>query len=160
MVGETSGPVAAIDCGTNSTRLLVVDGDRSVLERQMRITRLGAGVDATRRLSAEAIGRTVSVLGEFRRVMGLHGVVRARVVATSAARDATNAGEFLSAAGDVTGVRPELLSGREEGALSFAGATAHLPPDRMAAGQVLVVDIGGGATELTVGEVSSVTSAG
>jgi exopolyphosphatase/guanosine-5'-triphosphate,3'-diphosphate pyrophosphatase len=148
MVHETLGPVAAVDCGTNSTRLLIVDDHGSVLDRQMRITRLGQGVDATRTLSPDALARTVSVLREFRGLMDLHGVVRARVVATSAVRDATNAQEFLAAALDATGVRPEILSGLEEGALSFAGATAHVPPELVGPGPVLVVDIGGGSTEL------------
>jgi len=155
MRDESPGPVAAIDCGTNSTRLLVADGDGTVLERHMRITRLGEGVDATRTLSRDAVARTIAVLGEFRGLMDLHGVVRARLVATSAARDATNAGEFLTAAQDVTGVRPEILSGREEGALSFAGATAHIGDVRVGPGPVLVVDIGGGSTELVVGEPPS-----
>src|SRR5271170_2550756 len=127
MVDERRAPVAAVDCGTNSTRLLVVDGDGAVLERQMRITRLGQGVDATHVLSSDAVARTVSVLRDYRALMDRHGVVRARVVATSAARDARNADDFLAAALDVTGVRPEILSGLEEGRLSFAGATAHLP---------------------------------
>jgi exopolyphosphatase/guanosine-5'-triphosphate,3'-diphosphate pyrophosphatase len=153
MTAEARGPVAAIDCGTNSTRLLVVAGDGTVLERHMRITRLGEGVDATRKLSPEAIGRTVSVLGEYRRLMDGHGVVRARLVATSAARDASNAEEFLTAAADATGLPPELLSGREEGELSFAGATAHLPAPLVGPGPVLVVDIGGGSTELVAGIV-------
>jgi exopolyphosphatase/guanosine-5'-triphosphate,3'-diphosphate pyrophosphatase len=152
-MNDTSGPVAALDCGTNSTRLLVVDGDGTVRERLMRITRLGEGVDASRRLSADAVARTVSVLREYRAVMDRHGVVRARLVATSAARDATNAAEFLSAARDVTGVSPEILSGLEEGALSFAGATAHVPDERVGPGPVLVVDIGGGSTELVVGDL-------
>ena len=143
--------VAAIDCGTNSTRLLVVGADGVVLDRLMRITRLGEGVDASRRLSPEAIGRTVSVLGEYRAVMDRHGVARARLVATSAVRDATNGEDFLAAAADATGVRPELLSGLEEGALSFAGATRHLPASSRGAGPVLVVDIGGGSTEIVAG---------
>src|ERR1700686_2057491 len=126
----------------------------------MRITRLGEGVDATRRLSPEAVSRTVSVLGEFRVLMDLHGVGRARLVATSAARDAVNAPEFLSAARDVTGVPPEILSGLEEGTLSFAGATAHLPEQRRGTGPVLVVDIGGGATELATGEIPPAAPAG
>ena len=151
MTADAPGPVAAIDCGTNSTRLLVVAGDGTVLERHMRITRLGEGVDATRKLSPEAIGRTVAVLGEYRRLMDRYGVVRARLVATSAARDATNAEEFLSAAADATGLVPELLSGRDEGELSFAGATAHVPADVVGPGPVLVVDIGGGSTELVAG---------
>ncbi len=153
MMDETRGPVAAVDCGTNSTRLLVVDGDGAVLERQMRITRLGQGVDATHVLSSDAVVRTVSVLRDYRALMDRHGVVRARVVATSAARDARNAAEFLAAALDVIGVRPEILSGLEEGRLSFAGATAHLPPGSAGPGPVLVVDIGGGSTELAAGQL-------
>jgi exopolyphosphatase/guanosine-5'-triphosphate,3'-diphosphate pyrophosphatase len=152
MIDET-GPVAAIDCGTNSTRLFIVAGDGTVLERHMRITRLGEGVDATRQLSSEAIGRTVAVLGEYRHLMDRHGVVRARLVATSAARDATNAEEFLTAAAHATGLVPELLSGLEEGRLSFSGATAHVPADLVGPGPVLVVDIGGGSTELVAGVV-------
>jgi exopolyphosphatase/guanosine-5'-triphosphate,3'-diphosphate pyrophosphatase len=145
--------VAAVDCGTNSTRLLVASGDGQVLERQMRITRLGEGVDATATLSSEAIRRTVTVLEEYRGLMDRHHVTRVRAVATSAARDATNAEDFFSAASQAIGVRPELLSGREEGALAFAGATAHLPAPLIGPGPVLVVDIGGGSTELVVGKV-------
>jgi len=152
MADDTPRPVAAIDCGTNSTRLLIVAPDGAVLERHMRITRLGEAVDATRTLSVEAMARTVAVLADFRRLMDAHGVGRGRLVATSAARDATNAPEFLSVAGDVTGLRPEILSGLEEGQLSFAGATAHVPPERLGHGPVLVVDIGGGSTELVTGE--------
>jgi len=158
MTGERSGPVAAIDCGTNSTRLLVADADGTVLERRMRITRLGEDVDATRMLSRPAVARTIAVLEEFRGRMDRHGVVRARLVATSAARDATNAGEFLEAARAVTGVVPEILSGREEGALSFAGATAHLGDVVIGPGPVLVVDIGGGSTELVAGSPASSSS--
>ena len=154
MDDETPSAVAALDCGTNSTRLLVVSPEGGAVERQMRITRLGEGVDATRRLSPEAVARTVSVLGEFRRLMDLHRVGRARLVATSAVRDATNAAAFLSAAEEVTGLHPELLSGLEEGALSFAGATAHVPPERAGPGPVLVVDIGGGSTELVAGALA------
>jgi exopolyphosphatase/guanosine-5'-triphosphate,3'-diphosphate pyrophosphatase len=116
----------------------------------MRITRLGEAVDATHKLSADAIARTVAVLADYRRMMDRHGVVRARLVATSAARDAVNADEFFGAAEEITGVRAELLSGLEEGRLSFAGATATLPADQRGV-QALVVDIGGGSTELVVG---------
>jgi len=158
MGDETTSAVAALDCGTNSTRLLVVSAHGTALERQMRITRLGEKVDATRALSPEAVARTVAVLGEYRRLMDLHGVERARLVATSAVRDATNAAEFLSAAEEVTGVHPELLSGLEEGALSFSGATAHVPTDRVGPGPVLVVDIGGGSTELAAGVLALVAS--
>jgi exopolyphosphatase/guanosine-5'-triphosphate,3'-diphosphate pyrophosphatase len=144
-------PVAAIDCGTNSTRLIVVDADGTVLRREMRITRLGAGVDATRRLSPAAIDRTLAVLRDYRTAMDDLGVVRRRVVATSAARDAVNAEEFMDGAAEITGVRPDVLSGEDEGRLSFAGATARLPADSAGTSPVLVADIGGGSTELGVG---------
>ncbi|HLX89496.1 MAG TPA: exopolyphosphatase, partial [Acidimicrobiales bacterium] len=147
-----SAPVAALDCGTNSTRLLVVDSTGRALDRQMRITRLGEGVDATGRLAVGAIDRTVAVLADYRRRMDELGVGRARMAATSAVRDAANAEAFFSAARRATGVEPELLSGDEEGRLSFAGATAALAPGMGGAGPVLVVDIGGGSTELVVGE--------
>ena len=105
------------------------------------------------------MARTLAVLREYRTMMDRHGVVRARAAATSAARDAGNAEEFLAAAHAVLGVRPELLSGDEEGRLSFAGATAHLPPERVGPGPVLVVDIGGGSTELVAGEGPGVAAA-
>jgi exopolyphosphatase / guanosine-5'-triphosphate,3'-diphosphate pyrophosphatase len=148
--GASDGPVAAVDCGTNSTRLIVVDRSSRVLDREMRITRLGEGVDATRGFAAGAIDRTLGVLRHYRRVMDNLGVVRSRAVATSAARDARNAEEFMHPAAEILGVRPEVLSGDEEGRLSFAGATAHLPVFG-ATGPILVVDIGGGSTELSVG---------
>lgn len=151
--------VAAIDCGTNSTRLLVTGPDGAALRREMRITRLGQGVDATGALAGEAVARTVEVLRDYRRAMDDLGVERARLVATSAARDAANAGEFLAAAQAATGVTPELLSGDDEGRLSFAGATAALPPDMAGASPVLVVDIGGGSTELVAGVPGDDTSA-
>jgi exopolyphosphatase / guanosine-5'-triphosphate,3'-diphosphate pyrophosphatase len=144
-------PVAAVDCGTNSTRLLVVSEDGSVLERGMRITRLGEGVDATGTLSEGAIDRTLAVLRDYKQAMDDHGVRRARVVATSAARDAGNADAFSEGVAAIFGAPPEILSGEEEGRLSFAGATAHLPATDMASGPILVVDIGGGSTELSVG---------
>jgi len=139
------GAVAALDCGTNSIRLLIVDLAGTTVVREMRVTRLGQGVDATHELSADAIARTLAVLSEFRAVLDLHGVERARLVATSAVRDATNGSVFLSAASEVTGVSAELLPGTEEGRLAFAGATAgvSLDPDSL-----VVVDIGGGSTEL------------
>jgi len=140
-------PVAAIDCGTNSTRLLVSDGGRT-LDRRMTITRLGRGVDATGELDPAAVERTLAVLGEYRSAMDDHGVTAVRAAATSAARDAGNADTFFDAAAAVLGVRPELLTGEEEGALSFAGATADLAVDD---GPFLVIDIGGGSTECIVG---------
>jgi exopolyphosphatase / guanosine-5'-triphosphate,3'-diphosphate pyrophosphatase len=144
-----NGAVAAIDCGTNSTRLLVVDAEGHRLERLMRITRLGQGVDATGRLSPEAVERCLEVLREYRREMDRWSVVRGRLVATSAARDASNGDEFLRAAGAVSGLVPELLTGLDEGRLSLAGAVAEL--DR-ADGPFLVLDIGGGSTELVAGD--------
>lgn len=145
MTEESPSTVAAIDCGTNSTRLLVAGADGNAIVRLMRITRLGQGVDATGKLDPEAIERTVAVLREFRQVMDEQGVGRARLVATSAVRDAVNGDEFLRAASEVAGTPAELLTGLEEGELAFAGATADLPPT---GGDVVVVDIGGGSTEL------------
>jgi exopolyphosphatase/guanosine-5'-triphosphate,3'-diphosphate pyrophosphatase len=144
--------LAAIDCGTNSTRLLVSDGQRT-LERLMRITRLGQGVDQTRRLAPGAIVRTLDVLREYRTVMDRLGVDRVRMTATSAARDAANRDDFFGPAEEIIGVRPELLSGDEEARLSFLGATAELDP---ADGPFLVVDIGGGSTEFAVGTTAPV----
>ena len=140
--------VAAIDCGTNSTRLLVTEGSNPPLERLMRITRLGQGVEATGRIAPEAIERTVAVLREFREVLDRHNVNQVRITATSAARDAGNREEFFAAAKGAVGLRPELLDGEEEGRLSFLGATRELDP---AEGPFLVADIGGGSTELVVG---------
>jgi exopolyphosphatase/guanosine-5'-triphosphate,3'-diphosphate pyrophosphatase len=143
-------PVAAVDCGTNSTRLLVADVHGHTLERLMRITRLGQGVDETGRLAVEAIDRTLGVLREYRAAMDRLGVRRVRMAATSAARDAANRDDFFDRARAVMGVEPELLVGDEEGSLSFAGATAELDA---ATGPWLVVDIGGGSTELAAGNM-------
>jgi exopolyphosphatase/guanosine-5'-triphosphate,3'-diphosphate pyrophosphatase len=140
--------VAAIDCGTNSTRLLVAGDDGSTLERLMRITRLGQGVDATGRMADAAVERTVAVLSEYRAVLDHHGVDRVRITATSAARDAVNRDDFFAAAREAVGVTPELLGGDEEARLSFLGATAELDPGD---GPFLVADIGGGSTEFAVG---------
>lgn len=141
---------AAVDCGTNSTRLLISEDGRRTLDRRMVITRLGQGVDATGRLAPEAIKRVTDALGDFDSALDRHGVSadRVRMTATSAARDAANREEFFAAAESAIGVRPELLPGSEEGRLSFLGATAELDP---ADGPFLVVDIGGGSTEFIVG---------
>jgi exopolyphosphatase/guanosine-5'-triphosphate,3'-diphosphate pyrophosphatase len=147
-----TAPVAAIDIGTNSVRLLVSQDGRTTLERLMRITRLGKGVDASGRLDPDAIERTVAVLREYRDVMDRFGVGRVRMTATSAARDAANRDDFFDAAEAAVGVRPELLSGEEEGRLSFLGATADLDP---ADGPFLVCDIGGGSTEFSYGTTES-----
>lgn len=140
--------LAAIDCGTNSTRLLVSEGGTRTVERLMRITRLGQGVDATGGLAAEAVKRTLDVLREFRQVIDTHGVERVRMTATSAARDATNREDFFGGAAEIVGVRPELVTGDQEARLSFLGATSQLDPSD---GPFLVVDIGGGSTEFGVG---------
>jgi exopolyphosphatase/guanosine-5'-triphosphate,3'-diphosphate pyrophosphatase len=137
--------VAAIDCGTNSTRLLIVADDGTQLVREMRITRLGQGVDASGSLAPEARERNNECLRHYAELMRAHGVGRARLAATSAARDATNGAEFLAEASRITGATVELLSGAEEAALSFAGATADLEPSERV---TMIVDIGGGSTEL------------
>lgn len=146
--GRQSRPAAAVDCGTNSTRLLVAHPGAAAIERVNVITRLGEGVDRTRRLAPAAVERTVRVLERFRSLIDRHGVDRLRVTATSAARDAANREEFFDAAEKALGARPELLPGEQEGRLSYAGATAGLHP---AGGPWLVADIGGGSTELAAG---------
>lgn len=142
------GAVAAVDCGTNSTRLLVVDADGEPLTRRMEITRLGQGVASTGQLAPAAVDRTIGVLLGYRRLMDDLGVGRVRITATSAARDAGNREDFLAAAEAAVGSVPELLTGEEEGRLSFTGATADLDADL---GPFLVADIGGGSTELVAG---------
>ncbi len=139
---------AAIDCGTNSVRLLVVDGDGATLERRMTITRLGEGVDATGRLLPEAIERTLEVLGRYRELMDQHGVSSFRAIATSAARDAANAGELFEPAHALLGQDLEVITGDEEAGFSFSGATAGLSPEQ---GPFLMIDIGGGSTEFAFG---------
>ncbi len=138
--------VAAIDIGTNSTRMLIHNGDS--FDRTMTITRLGQGIDATNELAPEAIGRVLKCLGQYRTAMDRHGVTRVRAVATSACRDASNREEFFDLVEAEIGVRPELLTGLQEGQLSFLGATTELEP---ADGPFLVVDIGGGSSEFVFG---------
>lgn len=145
------GALAAVDLGTNSTRLLVADAGGRPLERLMTITRLGAGVDRTHRLADDAVVRTVATLRGYREVMDRHGVGRVRATATSAVRDAANRGDFEAAVAGAIGVVPEVISGDEEGRLSFAGSTAELDPGE---GPWLMVDIGGGSTELAVGSAA------
>ena len=139
--------VASIDCGTNSTRLLVWR-DGQTLDRRMVITRLGAGVDRTGQLDPAAIERTLAVLRDYRSAMDEHGVERVRIAATSAARDARNRDAFFGPAAEIVGAEPELLGGEEEARLSFLGAVGELDPSD---GPFLVVDIGGGSTELAYG---------
>jgi exopolyphosphatase / guanosine-5'-triphosphate,3'-diphosphate pyrophosphatase len=142
--------VAAIDCGTNSIRLLIadVDGERlSDVSRRMEIVRLGAGVDRTGRISAEALERTRQALLGYAAEIAELGIDRVRMVATSASRDAKNAAEFRAMVRSVLGVDPEVISGAEEAALSFVGAVHGLTEDP----PFLVVDIGGGSTEFVTG---------
>jgi exopolyphosphatase/guanosine-5'-triphosphate,3'-diphosphate pyrophosphatase len=143
--------IASLDLGTNSTRVLVarpVEGRLEVLDRRNMITRLGQGVGASGRLAPEAVDRTLACLRDYREILDRHGVDRVRVAATSASRDAANRDQFFDAVEALIGTRPKLLSGDEEGRLSFRGATGELDP---ASGPFLVVDIGGGSTEFIVG---------
>src|SRR6266498_616614 len=143
--------LAAIDVGTNSTRLLVADVDGGGITaeqaREMVITRLGRGVDRTRRLDPAALRRTLEVLADYAAICERLGVRATRVVATSATRDASNREEFLDGVRRLLGVEAEVLSGDEEGATAYAGATHDLPGDE----RTLVVDIGGGSTEFIIG---------
>jgi exopolyphosphatase/guanosine-5'-triphosphate,3'-diphosphate pyrophosphatase len=146
--------VAAIDCGTNSLRLLVADVDRQAgrltdVDRRMEIVRLGQGVDSTGRLSPEALARTLRALEGYARIIEKTSAGAVRMVATSATRDAANAADFVRGVNDVLGLEPEVLSGQEEAYLSFAGATAELRGPSGA--RYLVVDIGGGSTEFVLG---------
>jgi exopolyphosphatase/guanosine-5'-triphosphate,3'-diphosphate pyrophosphatase len=146
--------VGAVDCGTNSIRLLVadVDGDRKTdVHREMRVVRLGQGVDRTGELAPEALERTRLALVDYAATCRELGAERVRMVATSATRDARNRDEFRDLVQDALGVVPEVVSGDEEAALSFDGATRGLDP---AQGPFLVMDIGGGSTELVLGTSS------
>jgi exopolyphosphatase/guanosine-5'-triphosphate,3'-diphosphate pyrophosphatase len=146
--------VGAVDCGTNSIRLLVADLDGEVktdVHREMRIVRLGQGVDRTGALAAEALERTRRALVDYAATCHELGVDRVRMTATSATRDASNRDLFRTRVLEVLGVEPEVISGEEEAALSFDGATRGLDP---ADGPFLVMDIGGGSTELVLGTTS------
>jgi exopolyphosphatase / guanosine-5'-triphosphate,3'-diphosphate pyrophosphatase len=137
--------VAALDCGSNSTRLLTARRGGEVVHRETRITRLSQGVDASRRLLPEAMERSYAVLDEYRQLMDLDGVTRGLLVATSAVRDAVNGSEFLDGARRHTGVESRLLTGEEEAWFSYTGAMADLPD---AGEPAVVLDIGGGSTEI------------
>lgn len=167
--------VAAIDCGTNSIRLLIADirptaddpervrGDSGTpreaptladVRREMRIVRLGEGVDRTGRLSEAALGRTMIALREYAGMIDEAGPVAVRMVATSATRDAANARDFTGQVKDILGIEPEVISGEEEAWLSFTGATRELAGTGLAADcgpPYLVADIGGGSTEFILG---------
>ncbi|MCX4676667.1 Ppx/GppA family phosphatase [Streptomyces sp. NBC_01433] len=149
--------VAAIDCGTNSIRLLVADADPATgeiaeLDRRMQIVRLGQGVDRTGRLAPEALERTFAACREYAAAIKELGAERVRFVATSASRDAENSDEFVRGVLDILGVEPEVISGDQEAELSFLGATKELAGSDQLAKPYLVVDIGGGSTEFVVGD--------
>lgn len=149
--------VAAIDCGTNSIRLLVADcdpvtGELVDLDRRMTIVRLGQGVDRTGRLAPEALERTFAACREYAAVIKEHGAERLRFVATSASRDAENRDEFVRGVLDILGVEPEVITGDQEAEFSFTGATKELTGRDDLARPYLVVDIGGGSTEFVVGD--------
>ncbi len=145
--------MAAVDCGTNTIKLLVADLDPATGEevehvRETRMVRLGQGVDRTGRLADEALARVFAAVEEYAAIVEEHHVDAIRFCATSAARDASNAGVFTAGVAQRLGVEPEVVSGAEEAQLSFAGATRGLGE---APAPVLVVDIGGGSTELVLG---------
>ncbi len=145
--------VAAIDVGTNTTRLLVAEahgGTYRELDRRLSYTRLGEGVDAQSRIQPEAMKRTLGAIAEFCSVCGEFGVQQISIAGTSAVRDASNRESFLQAAEQLAGVPAKALSGEEEAQLSFMGATAELVD-----GLRLVCDIGGGSTEFILGEPHS-----
>ena len=149
--------VAAVDCGTNSIRLLVADADPATgdlvdLDRRMTIVRLGQGVDRTGRLAPEALERTFAACREYAGIIKEHGAERLRFVATSASRDAENRDEFVRGVLDILGVEPEVISGDQEAAFSFTGATEELAGGDHLPKPYLVVDIGGGSTEFVVGD--------
>jgi exopolyphosphatase / guanosine-5'-triphosphate,3'-diphosphate pyrophosphatase len=154
--------VAALDCGTNSLRLLVADVDGSTLTdvvRRMEIVRLGEGVDRTGRLSDAALARTFSVLDTYAEAIAALEVEQVRMVATSASRDAANRDDFTAGVLARIGVVPEVISGAEEAALSFAGATRELRGTSQLPSPYLVVDIGGGSTEFVLGDDDGLRSA-
>ncbi len=143
--------VAAIDCGTNSIRLLVADihdGSFKEVDRRMEVVRLGQGVDQNKAFDPAAIERTLKVTQEYAAIIASKGVERVRFCATSATRDATNRDLFIDGVRDILGIEPEVIPGVEEAALSFMGATKEL---QEADGPFLVVDIGGGSTEFVLG---------
>ncbi|MFB6662523.1 exopolyphosphatase [[Kitasatospora] papulosa] len=149
--------VAAVDCGTNSIRLLVADvdpatGDFTELDRRMRIVRLGQGVDRTGRLAPEALERTFVACRDYAAAIKELGAERIRFVATSASRDAENSDTFVRGVQEILGVEPEVVTGDLEAQLSFDGATKELVGADHLEKPYLVVDIGGGSTEFVVGD--------
>ncbi|WP_269466566.1 Ppx/GppA phosphatase family protein [Mycobacterium sp. MS1601] len=145
--------VAAVDCGTNSIRLLITDGQHDI-HREMRIVRLGQGVDATGEFAPEALARTKAALADYAELMRMHDVSKVRMVATSAARDVSNRDEFFAMTAEILGsvtpgAQAEVITGDEEARLSFNGAVAELDS---AGSPFVVVDLGGGSTEVVLGD--------
>ena len=146
--------VAAIDCGTNSIRLLIADisgGNFKEVVREMEIVRLGQGVDVNKAFHPDAIARTLSAVEQYAQQITNNNVEKIRFCATSASRDATNRDLFIDGVRDILGVEVEVISGEEEAALSFAGATKEL---KQSDAPFLVVDIGGGSTEFVIGSTT------
>ena len=148
-IRATAKPVAAIDIGTNSTNLLIADAQGNDIAREVHVTGLGRGVVHDNMLNEEAIARTVSRLQHYADLIAQHEVGTVRVTATEACRRATNAAVFLDQAEAVLGTRPHIIAGTEEGRLAYSGALSHLPAHD---GITLVIDIGGGSTEIMIGE--------
>ncbi|WP_230087400.1 Ppx/GppA phosphatase family protein [Nocardioides marmotae] len=148
--------IAAIDCGTNSIRLLVCETPAEPVVREMRVVRLGEGIDATGRMSEAALTRTFAALDDYAATIREHGATRVRLCATSATRDAANAEVFAAGVRERLGIDPDVVTGAEEAALSFAGAVRGLRSEP--AWPVLVVDLGGGSTELVLGGPDGVTA--
>ncbi len=143
--------IAAIDCGTNTIKLLIGDLP-DVVVRETRMVRLGQGVDATGRLADEALVRAFAAIDEYAALIAAHDVTRLRFCATSATRDSANASVFADGVLARLGVPPEVLSGSEEAALAFGGAVRNLRD--AATPPVLVIDVGGGSTELILGSAA------
>ncbi|MGI8875680.1 MAG: exopolyphosphatase [Egibacteraceae bacterium] len=158
MTSAAATAVAAVDVGTNSVRLLVAEpgGDRHLTRvvREVRITRLGKGIDATGHLDDAALERTLSVIGDYAAIWRRRGVERARIAATSAIRDAADRDRFFDGVRERTGVDAVVLSGKQEAATAFLGATAAVRGEA----PYLVLDIGGGSTELILGDLAPVAS--
>ncbi|HEU4948741.1 MAG TPA: Ppx/GppA phosphatase family protein [Kribbella sp.] len=153
--------VAAVDCGTNSIRLLIadlVDGSLHELDRQVKIVRLGQGVDSTGAFVPEALERTFAACDEYAEAVRALGVERLRFVATAAARDVSNRDGFFAGVRDRFGVEPDIITGDEEAELSFRGAISGLA-EHDVPGPYLIADIGGGSTELVLGDASGVWNA-
>jgi exopolyphosphatase / guanosine-5'-triphosphate,3'-diphosphate pyrophosphatase len=151
--------VAVLDIGTNSTRLLIADVDPDgriePIDRRSTVTRLGEGVDTDGALKPAAIGRVCAVLDEYAGLIAGHGCRAARAVMTSAVRDATNGADFVGLVSDRYGVDAAVITGHEEARLTFLGAMRERDPDRRE--PTLVVDVGGGSTELIVGTAHEIS---